>query len=127
MSQLAGITGMATNAGGMLLVNPSDNMIDEANNNGFIGRYNGASVISMQNAYREGTTEPVLDVDWLYLIPSGLSADQKNLKIVNEGGVSSMESQNIDDLVFEVRLDQWFGVAFIKKNLPTIGAYKIGQ
>ena len=126
VSQLNGITGMATNAGGILLVNPSDNMIDEANNNGFIGRYNGASIIALQNAYFEGTTTPVLDVDWLYIIPSGISADMKNLKLVNEGSVNAMESQNIDDLVFEVRLDQWFGAAFIKKNIPTIGAYEIG-
>lgn len=125
IAQMVGITGMATNAGGTLLVNASDNMIDEANNNGYLGKYNGMDVVALQNAYHDGSTTPVLATDWLYIIPSGLSADQKNLKIVNEGGVNAMESQNIDDMVFEVRLDQWFGAGFVKRNLPTIGAYKI--
>lgn len=125
IAQMVGITGMATNAGGTLLVNASDNMIDEANNNGYLGKYNGMDVVALQNAYHDGSTTPVLATDWLYIIPAGLSADQKNLKIVNEGGVNAMESQNIDDMVFEVRLDQWFGAGFVKKNLPTIGAYKI--
>ena len=126
VGQMQGITGMATATGDVLLVNPSDNMIDEANNNGFIGRYQGADVIVLQNAYHQGTTTPVLDPDWLYIVPGGVSADQRNLKIVNEGPVNSFESQNIDDMVFEVRLDQWFGCGFVKGKLPNIGAYKIG-
>ena len=99
VSQLQGITGMASYAGDVLLVNPSDNMIDEANNNGFLGRYNGANVIVLNNTYFQGTTTPVLNPDWLYIIPAGLGADMKNLKIVNEGPVNAFESQNIDDMV----------------------------
>ena len=125
VGQMQGITGMATETGGVLLVNPSDNMIDEANQNGYIGRYQGADVMVMQNAYHAGTTTPVLDPDWLYIIPGGMSNDMRNLKVVNEGPVGSFESQNIDDLVYEVRLDQWFGCAFIKAQKPNIGAYKI--
>lgn len=109
VAQLVPLTGLVMNAGGTgdLFTERSHGMIDEANENGYLGRYNGAAVISMANTYFTGTTSPVLATDWLYLIPGGMSADERNLKIVNEGSVNAFESQNIDDLTYEVRLDQW--------------------
>ena len=80
----------------------------------------------MTNAYEEGSVTPILDEDWLYILPGGMSADMRNLKIVNEGPVNAMPSQNIDDMVYEVRLDQWFGAAFVVGQKPNIGAYCIG-
>lgn len=125
VSQLVGIAGMATDASGTLLVNHSDNMIDEANANGFLGRYNGATVDVLQNAYYDGTTTPVLATDWIYIIPTGFAAADRNLKVVNQGGVFALENQNIDDMVYEVRIDQWFGAKFVQNGLANIGAYKI--
>lgn len=121
VSQLSNIAGMAMNPANQF----SNEMINEYNSNGFIGKYVGSDVIAMNNAYDGGTTTPVLSTEWLYLIPSSMSSDARNLKVVNEGTVQSFESQNIDDLVFEVRLDQRFGAAFCSGKLPTIGAYKI--
>lgn len=128
VGQLAPLTGMAMNAGTNtdVFTGRSAGMIDEMNANGFIGRYNGANVISMANSYFDGTTTPVLATDWLYIIPAGITNDMRNLKIVNEGGVNAFDSQNIDDLTYEIRLDCWFGAAFITAKIPTIGAYKIG-
>ena len=127
VQQLAPLTGMAMNAGTQTDVFTQRDMgiIKEMNDNGFIGRYNGADIVSMTNAYFDGTTTPILATDWLYLIPGGLSTDARNLKIVNEGPVNAFESQNIDDLVYEIRLDQWFGCGFVSGKLPTIGAYFI--
>lgn len=125
VGQLAGITGFTSYSGNTMIVNPSDNMIDEFNNNGYLGKYNGCDVMELQNGYHEGTTTPILAVDWIYILPAGMSGDARNLKIVNEGNVNAFESQNIDDLVYEVRLDQWFGAGFVTGKLPTIGAYKI--
>lgn len=122
VGQLSNLSGMAMNAG---MNQFSNEMINEVNNNGFLGRYNGCDVIAMNNAYEGGSVEPVLASNWLYLIPSSMSADARNLKLVNEGSVNSVESQNIDDLTFEVRLDSWFGAAFCSGQLPTIGAYHI--
>lgn len=124
VGQLAGLAGMAMQADGTFMQR-TDTMIDNANDNGFIGRYNGCNVVCLNNGYVPGTTTPVLNPDWLYLIPGGVSTEARNLKIVNEGSVNAFESQNIDDLVYEVRLDQWFGVAFCAGNYPTIGAYSI--
>lgn len=128
VSQLAGVTGMVMNSGTNTdaFTQRSDGMIDEFNSNGFIGRYNGCAVIAMQNGYRDDETTPILDPNWIYIIPGGMTGDSRNLKVVNEGTLQSMSAQNIDDLTYEVRLDQWFGAAVVKGKKPTIGAYLIG-
>ena len=124
VGQLAGNTGMAVSSTGVQF---SGNMIEENNNNGFIGRYKGCDVIAMTNAYADGeTAHPILAEDWIYIIPGGQSAEMRNLKIVNEGPVNSMASQNIDDRTYEILLDQWFGVAFVVGKNPTSGAHYIG-
>ena len=123
VGQLAGHTGMAVSTTGVQF---SGDLINENNNNGYIGRYRGCDVIAMTNAYEEGSTTPILATDWIYIIPGGQSAEMRNLKIVNEGPVNSMASQNIDDRTYEILLDQWFGVAFVVGKLPTSGAHFIG-
>ena len=80
----------------------SDAMINERNENGYIGRYKGCEVLAMNNAYEGGSITPVLATDWLYIVPGNASADSRNLKLVNEGSVSTIDSQNIDDKTFEV-------------------------
>jgi len=122
VSQMAPLTGMAMS---QTQTQRSPGMIDEYNDNGFIGRYNGVNVLAMTNAYEAGKTTPILKDNWLYIIPGAVSADMRNLKIVNEGGVNAVEAQDINDLVYEIRLDQWFGAAFVTGELPTIGAYRI--
>ena len=130
VSKLAGLVGMEM---GNSLTQRTDNMVNEYNENGFIGKYNGCNVIALANAIATDADpkDPekqytVLDPNWLYIVPGNMSSDMRNLKIVNEGGMNSFEAQDINDLVFEVRLDQWFGAAFVTGKLPTIGGYLIG-
>lgn len=122
VSQIAPFTGMAMSA---TQNQYSDNLINEMNDNAFIGKYQGMNVIAMTNTYEEGQTTPILNPDWLYIIPGGMTGDARNLKVVNEGTVNAFESQNIDDLTYEIRLDQWFGAAFVTGRLPTLGAHEI--
>ena len=122
VSQLAAFTGMAVNSSSMQY---SGNLIDERNNNGYIGNYNGCAVIGMANAYDEDGTTPILNPNWLYILPGGQTAEARNLKLVNEGGINSMASQNIDDRVYEVLLDTWFGAAFVTGKNPTSGAHEL--
>lgn len=123
IGQIAPFTGMQMNATPTMQY--SNNLIDEHNANGFIGKYIGADVVAMQNAYEEDGVTPILATDWLYIIPGGVSNEMRNLKIVNEGPVNTMQSQNIDDRVYEILLDQWFGVAFVVGRHPNIGAHAI--
>ena len=123
VAQLAPMTGMAVNSTPTMQY--SGNMIDEHNLNGFIGNYNGCSVIAMNNAYEDDGVTPCLATDWLYIIPGGQTPELRNLKIVNEGGVNSMTSQSIDDVTYDIRLDSWFGVAFVTGKNPTSGCHLI--
>jgi hypothetical protein len=65
-----------------------------------------------------------VDPGLLFILPVGLTPEARNLKIVNEGPVMSFESTNIDDLTYEVRLDQHFGAAVIVGNNPSIRVYE---
>lgn len=121
-SQLSGFTGMANSAS---TTQYSGNIIDERNRNGYVGTYNGCAVIGMTNAYEEDGVTPVLNPNWLYILPGGQTAEARNLKLINEGGVNSMASQNIDDRVYEILLDCWFGAAFVTGKNPTSGAHQL--
>lgn len=103
----------------------SGDMINEYNNNGLIGRYNGCALLKMQNALDDDGVTPVLDPDWLYIMVSGVSKDQMNLKVLNEGPVYSMSQQTIDDHTLETELTQRFGAGFVVGTKPTMGAYEI--
>ena len=104
----------------------SGNMLDEYNNNGYLGRYRGAAVQKMVNALEDDGVTPVLNTDWIYIMVPGISRDQMNLKALNEGPVYSMTQQTIDDHTFETELTQRFGAAFVVGNKPLVGAYEIG-
>lgn len=101
----------------------SPNIIDEVNRTGIIGSYYGAKVVNMVNPYGGDNVTPVLDVNWLYLLPSAAVADMRPLKVVMEGDTISVESTNIDDLAYEVRLDQYFGAGIVIGKTPTLGVY----
>lgn len=109
VGQLIPLTGMAMNAGTNTdtFKQYSDALINEVNDSGFVGRYNGCSVIQLSNGYYDYTTNPILATDKLYIIPAGLTPDMRNLKLVNEGSIQAIEAQDINDMVMEIRLDQW--------------------
>ena len=106
-------------------VQMSNNMMDEYNDNGFLGRYIGCNILTLQNAYRDGETTPILANNWIYIMPAGMTPDSKNLKIVTEGNVEAFEATDINDKTLNIRLDQDFGVAFVTAHNPTMGAYCI--
>ena len=123
ISQLAALTGMAMST---TITQHSDKQIDEVNESGYIGRYMGCNVVALTNAFEADGVTPILKTNWLYIISGGMTGDTRNLKIVNEGNVMSVDATDINDLVYEVRLAQFFGAAFVTGKVPTIGAYMIG-
>lgn len=125
-SAVEGLFALAGAPGNNTSVQYSGNMIDEKNNNGYLGRYNGCSVVSMQNAYDDDGVTPILATDWIYIIAANTAVDQRNLKVLNEGPVFSMTQQTIDDHTFETELTQRFGAGWVVGVVPTIGAYQIG-
>ena len=97
----------------------SDEMRNEINKNGHIGRYLGADVVKYTSPLKTGTLDPVIDYKWLLV-----AGQESPLKVVNEGTVTSLDQTNIDDNSYEVCLRQNFGAGFILGNIPTIGAYQ---
>lgn len=120
VSQLAELTGFST-------ASPSawaDEIMMEQNRAGYIGNYLGAKVINLINPYVDETDTPALDTDKLYVLPGGLDASLRPLKVVFEGDVDAIEENNIDDKTFEVRLDQYFNAAMVLGVRPYLSVYE---
>lgn len=120
VSQLADQTGF-TAATGTQQFSPS--IIDEVVRTGVIGVYYGAKVVNLVNPYLNDNVTPIIDTKRLYILPSAASADMRPLKVLYEGDVQSTESTNIDDLAYEVRLDQWFGAGVVTGATPAMSVY----
>ena len=101
----------------------SPSIIDEVIRTGVIGVYYGAKVVNLVNPYLSDNVTPVIDTKRLYILPSAASADMRPLKVLYEGDVQSTENTNIDDLAYEVRLDQWFGAGVVTGKTPAMSVY----
>ncbi len=121
VSKLADETGF-TAAAGTQQYSPS--ISDEVIKTGVIGVYYGAKVVNLVNPYLEDNVTPVIDTKRLYILPSAASVDMRPLKVLYEGDVQSTESTNIDDLAYEIRLDQFFGAGIVTGKTPAMSVYE---
>lgn len=120
VSKLAEQTGFTAASNGQQY---SPSIIDEVIKTGVIGVYYGAKVVNLVNPYLQDNVTPVVDTKRLYVLPSAASADMRPLKVLFEGDVQSAEATNIDDLAYEVRLDQFFGAGIVTGKTPTMSVY----
>ena len=65
----------------------------------------------------------LFDSKKMFIVPTNVDAGMRPLKVVFEGDVFSTEATNIDDLSFEVRLDQYFGAGIAKGVRPYLSMY----
>jgi len=121
IAKLAEQTGFAANSTTQQF---SPGVIDEYVRTGLIGTYYGAKVVSFVNPYLHDNVTPVIKTNSLYLLPSAAMSDMRPLKVVYEGDVMSMESTNIDDLAYEIRIDQMFGAGIVIGKTPSISVYE---
>ena len=102
----------------------ADQLIVEQNANVFLGTYLGAKAIALTNPFMEdGTDDVVFDAKKLYILPTGVDASMRPLKVVFEGDVFSTEATNINDLSWEIRLDQYFNAGIAYGDRPYMGVY----
>lgn len=101
----------------------SPSIIDEYVRTGIIGVYYGAKVVNLVNPYLGDNITPLINTKRLYILPSASGADMRPLKVLFEGDVQSAESTNIDDLAYEVRLDQFFGAGIVIGKTPSMSVY----
>lgn len=120
-TKLAALTGFAANGSTQQF---AGNIINEQNQNAVIGTYLSAKVVNLLNPLKEdGTDGFVFNDKKLYIVPTGIDAGMRPLKVVFEGDVFSTEATNIDDLSWEIRLDQYFNAAIAKGVRPYMGMY----
>lgn len=120
-SQLAELTGFTASTTSKQY---SDAVMDEFNATGMIGVYMGAKVVNLVNPLIDGTDTPVFDTNKLFILPSGIDAGMRPLKVVFEGDIQSKDNQDIDDMVYEVRMDQYIGAGIVVGDRPYIGVYQ---
>lgn len=104
----------------------SNDLLNEQNNNAFIGRYLGANVVNLTNPFAEdGTDDTVFRrTDLLYILPTSVDTGMRPLKVLFEGDVFSTEATNIDDLSWEIRLDQYFNAGIAYGDRPYMSVYR---
>ena len=102
----------------------SDSVILEQNNAGMIGTYLGAKVVNLINPPVNGTDETAFDCNKLFILPGGIDAGMRPLKVVFEGDIQSIDATHIDDRTFEIRLDQFFNAGVVVGNRPYMSVYE---
>ena len=122
LNQLYGLTGFTATTNTQL----NDAILGEQNQNAFIGTYSGAKVLNLMNPFAEdGTDDTVFQhTNMLYILPNAVDAGMRPLKVVFEGDVFSTEATHIDDLSWEIRLDQYFNAGIAYGDRPYLGAYE---
>lgn len=101
----------------------ADQIMVDQNTAGFIGTYIGAKVINLVNPLVEGSGDFAFNRDKLYIIPGNADTSMRPLKVVFEGDVNSVEDTDIDDLSYEVRLDQFFNAGILYGDRPYVSVY----
>lgn len=122
VQQLAELTGFTASTTSKQF---ADAIMEEYNQTGMIGTYMGAKVVNMINPVVDGTDEPVFDTNSLFILPGGIDASMRPLKVVYEGDVVAEEASHIDDKTYEIRLDQYFNAAVVCGDRPYISKYDI--
>ena len=121
-NQLYGLTGFTATTNTQL----NDDLLGEQNRNAFIGIYSGAKVLNLVNPFAEdGTDDTVFQkTNLLYILPNAVDQGMRPLKVVFEGDVFSTEATNIDDLSWEIRLDQYFNAGIAYGDRPYLSVYE---
>ena len=131
---ILGDIGLTTNLMGLTGATPTTNtntqyaneLILEQNQNAFVGRYMGANVINLTNPFAEDGTDSTVfqHTNMLYILPNAVDASMRPLKVLFEGDVFSTEATHIDDLSWEIRLDQYFNAGIAYGDRPYLSAYE---
>ena len=121
LNKLGALTGFTTTTNTQQY---ADQLIVEQNQNVFLGTYLGAKAIALVNPFLEdGTDNVVFDTKKLYILPTGVDASMRPLKVAFEGDVFSTEATNINDLSWEIRLDQYFNASIAYGDRPYMSVY----
>ena len=120
IQKLADQTGFTAAAGTQQF---SPDIINEFNQTGRIGYYAGASVVQFVNPYENDGVTPVMKDKVLYVIPTAARVEDRPLKVVRKGSILTVEHTDIDEMTYEIRMDQQFGAGIAFGNTPEMSIY----
>ena len=99
----------------------SDAAREEMRQQGYLGRYNGADVVILEQTFADPTNSTkLIDEDVAYIIPAG--AMEKPIKVSLEGDINIREVQR-EDWSTEMQIYRKLGVAILNAN--HIGIYEL--
>lgn len=120
IQKLAQLTGFTAATGTQQF---SPDIINEYNKTGRIGFYNGASVVQFVNPYEDNGVDTVMEKKALFVIPTAARVEDRPLKVVTKGDVLSVDHTDIDEMTYEIRMDQMFGAGIAMGNYPEMSVY----
>lgn len=89
---------------------------------GLVGKFYGANVLVLDNAYEDETNATkVFNPRYAFVVPTGGSASEKVVKVAYEGGTIIKETENPDDSM-EFKVQRKMGIAVTATN--HIGVYE---
>lgn len=102
----------------------SQELINETNQNGLIGKYKGANIVQLNNPYQPDQIQLTeLRKDLIYAVPAG-DAGLRPIKVALEGPVQFMSNtNNINSKAVEFRFDQYVGVGVVGAR-KALGVYQ---
>ena len=125
LGDIAGVQKLAPLTGFTASTNSQwgNGIIEEFNRTGRIGTYKGAQVVQFVNPYEPDGVTTVLNKARLYIIPTTMNTDARSLKVVEQGGIITVENTSINELTYEMRMDEHFGAAVVYGLTPTVSVY----
>lgn len=101
----------------------SPTIINEFNQTGRIGAYKGASVVQFVNPYETDGVNTVMSKGALYILPTAARAEDRPLKVVRKGAIMTVDHTDIDEMTYEIRMDERFGAGIAVGNYPEMSVY----
>lgn len=120
VQKLAPLTGFTASATTQQF---SPEIINEFNNTGRIGTYKGASVVQFVNPYETDGVTTVMKRRALYIIPTAANAEDRPLKVVRKGNIMNVDHTDIDEMTYEIRMDERFGAGIAIGDHPMMSVY----
>lgn len=120
IQKLAELTGFTAAVGTQQF---SPDIINEFNTTGRIGFYKGASVVQFINPYDHDGKTTIMQQGALYIIPTATRVEDRPLKVVRKGQILSVDHTDIDEMTYEIRMDEQFGAGIAMGDYPMMSVY----
>ena len=75
------------------------------------------------NPYETNGVDTVMLKKALYIIPTAANVEDRPLKVVRKGGIVNVDHTDIDEMTYEIRMDEYFGAGIAMGDYPMMSVY----